>query len=174
MIWGPRQGSVRELAPLSGDNVGLALWINDNGQAVGTSGTCDNTVPPPFAKGPHAVLWQPDGSAVDLGNLGGTVSPTALGLGTIALSINNQGLVVGTSALAGNKSNHAFLWTKQKGIKDLGVLDGDVNSVAFGINDRAKSPACPLAQWANDGSERPCAGGLSSIPAAAFFNQCRG
>ena len=62
VIWGPRQGEIRELPPLPGDTVGVALWINDNGQAVGASGACANTVLPPLASGPHAVLWEKDGS----------------------------------------------------------------------------------------------------------------
>jgi len=47
-------------------------------------------------------------------------------------------VVVGTSSLTGNKANHAFLWTKQTGMQDLGVLQGDVNSVGASINDRAQ------------------------------------
>jgi probable HAF family extracellular repeat protein len=138
VIWGPRQGEVRELAMLAGDTVGVAMWINDNGQTVGASGTCGNTLIPPFAQGPHAVLWEEDGSAVNLGTLGGTNDPATLGIGTIALAINNPGQVVGTSALNGNKANHAFVWTKQKGMQDLGRLPGDVNSAAVGINDRGE------------------------------------
>ena len=56
VVWGPRWGEMRELQPLPGDNVGMAFGINDAGQAVGTSGTCGNTVLPGFAAGPHAVL----------------------------------------------------------------------------------------------------------------------
>jgi hypothetical protein len=58
VIWGPKQGQIRELRPLPGDTVGMALWINDNGQAVGASGSCANTVLPPLAFGAHAVLWE--------------------------------------------------------------------------------------------------------------------
>src|SRR5262249_10170381 len=80
VIWGPRPGEIRELRPLDGDAIGMAFWINDNGQAVGTSGSCGNTYVPPIAAGPHAVLWDKDGSPTDLGNLGGTANPALLGV----------------------------------------------------------------------------------------------
>jgi probable HAF family extracellular repeat protein len=136
VIWGPRQGEIRELHPLRGDTVGEALWINDNGQAVGSSGSCANTIPPPFAAGPHAVLWEKDGSVRDLGNLGGRANPSVLGSGNIAFSINNRGQVVGASALPGDATFHAFLWTKDTGIRDLGTLSGDVYSTGLAINDQ--------------------------------------
>ena len=44
VVWGTRQGEIRVLSPLPGDTVGMALWINDNGEAVGASGRCGNTV----------------------------------------------------------------------------------------------------------------------------------
>src|ERR1022692_420275 len=62
VIWGTRQGEIRVLSPLPDDTVGMALGINDRGQAVGASGRCANTILPPFAAGPHAVLWERDGS----------------------------------------------------------------------------------------------------------------
>lgn len=140
VIWGPSQGEIRVLRPLPGDTVGMALWINDNGEAVGASGRCGNTVLPPVAFGPHAVLWEKDGSPTDLGNLGGTRR-------NAALSINNQSQVVGASSLTADSTPspgpHAFLWTREAGkMRDLGTLPGatpsapkDVKSVGLGIND---------------------------------------
>jgi probable HAF family extracellular repeat protein len=136
VIWGPRRGQIRELPPLAGDTVGMALWINDKGQAVGTSGTCANTVLPPFAVGPHAVLWDKDGSVQDLGNLGGTANPEVLGVGNLAFTINNSGEIAGASALPGNQITHAFRWTRTEGMRDLGALPGDLVSAGLGINNR--------------------------------------
>ena len=82
------------------------------------------------------VLWEADGSVHDLGNLGGTVNTHLLGVGNAALAINNGGQVTGVSALPGNQTNHAFLWTTETGMRDLGTLPGDVNSAGLGINDR--------------------------------------
>ena len=136
VVWGPGQGQIRELSPLPGDTVGMALGINDHGQVVGMSGSCANTIIPPFVAAPHAVLWEADGSVHDLGNLGGTVNTDLLSIGNAALAINNRGQVAGVSALPGNQSTHAFLWTKKTGIRDLGTLPGDVNSAGLAINDR--------------------------------------
>jgi probable HAF family extracellular repeat protein len=139
VVWGPRQGEMRELHPLPGDTVGMAFGINDDGQIVGLSGSCANTIVPPFAAGLHAVLWDKDGTAHDLGNLGGTGNPDLLAIGNVANAVNNRGQVAGVSAMSGNTTTHAFLWTKERGkMLDLGTLTGDVNSAALGINDRGE------------------------------------
>jgi probable HAF family extracellular repeat protein len=135
VVWGPGPGVVRQLATLPGDTVGMAIWINDNGQAVGATGTCANTVLPPVAYGAHAVLWEKDGTPRDLGNLG---APAL----NMALAINNQGQVVGISSLTPNstpfEASHAFLWTSQTGMRDLGTLPGDAVSVGAAINERGQ------------------------------------
>lgn len=138
VVWGPNPGQMRRLRPLPGDTVSVALWINDVGQAVGVSGTCANTVVPPFAAGPHAVLWERDGSVHELRSLGGTVDPSLLAVGNVGLAINNLGQVVGASALKGNTINHAFLWTRGRGTQDLGTIQDDATSGAQGINDRGE------------------------------------
>jgi probable HAF family extracellular repeat protein len=135
VIWGPRPGHIRQLPLLPGDTVGMALGLNDLGQAVGTTGTCANTLIPPFLAGPHAVLWDIDGSVHNLGNLGGTINNTLLGSGTVALSINNRGQVTGLSDLPGDQIFHPFLWTRQTGMVDLGVLDGDAVAGGLGLNN---------------------------------------
>jgi probable HAF family extracellular repeat protein len=134
VIWGPRPGEIRELHPLPGDTVGVAFWINDNGQAVGTSGTCGNTVLPGPSAGPHAVLWE-NGTVTDLGNLGGTVNTSLFGVGNVGFAINNRAQVAGISALRGNTNAHAFLWTRDTGMRDLGTLPGDAMSAGLGINN---------------------------------------
>jgi probable HAF family extracellular repeat protein len=135
VIWGPGINQVRELRPLPGDTVGAALWINDDGQAVGMSGSCANTEIPPIAFGPHAVLWDRDGTPTDLGNLGASAL-------NVSLSVNNQGQAVGFSSLTPQSSpfngTHAFLWTKGTGMRDLGTLPGDVVTGGASINDRSQ------------------------------------
>lgn len=132
VIWGPRLGQLQELPPLAGDLDGAATAINNKGQVVGISGTCDNAVGEFTAA--HALLWD-NGKPINIGNLGGVAwnTPTA---------INNQGQVVGFSDLPGDESGapnyHAFLWTKAHGIQDLGTLPGDVYSAAFGINEQGQ------------------------------------
>ena len=66
---------------------------------------------------------------IDLGSLGGTTH-------NAATAISSHGHVVGFSNLPGDTNSHAFLWTKDRGMKDLGTLTGDVFSAAFGINNK--------------------------------------
>lgn len=135
VIWGPKAGQIQELSPLTGDTVAMASGINDYGQAVGTSGTCANTVIGGFAAGPHAVLWESNGSVHDLGNLGGTVNTELLAAGTVAWVINNRGVVAGQSDLPGDKAFHPFLWSRETGMLDLGVLPGDLVGAGLSINN---------------------------------------
>ena len=97
--------------------------------AVGISGICANAVG--GASAAHAVLWE-NGTPTDIGNLGGVAWNTPT-------SINNRGQVVGFSDLPGDSAAspnyHAFLWTRQSGITDLGTLPGDALSIAWGINE---------------------------------------
>ena len=64
----------------------------------------------------------------DLGTLGGTQSE--------ALGINNLTQVVGWSYVASGVE-HAFLWTKEGGMRDLGTLGG-TTSRAYAINDKGQ------------------------------------
>ena len=142
VLWGPGQGEIHKLRPLPGDSVGIGLWVNDKGQVVGQSGSCGNTLLPPLAVGPHAVLWE-NGTVTDLGNLGGACitpcSSAALGpLGNTPLFIGNQGQVVGASVLAGEQTQHAFLWTRETGMQDLGTVTGDYASAALGTNEKGE------------------------------------
>ena len=121
VIW--EKGKVEELPTYRGDNDSAVISLNDYGQAVGLSGDCISS--PNFLRN---VLWK-NGAAVDLGNLGGT-------LVNEANNINNLGQVVGLSDLPGDASFHAFLWTEDTGISDLGTLPGDTFSSAHANNDK--------------------------------------
>jgi len=124
--WG-LDGRIQELNPLPGDTVGYAVGVNNRGQAVGASGLCSNTVIVPIPSAPHAVLWDSNGSPTDLGHLEGTPA----GIYNQATSINDHGDVVGF-ACVGPSTNpvtcieDAFLWTRDKGMQDLGRLPGDI------------------------------------------------
>lgn len=135
VLWGPQPGRVRELATLPGDDVGVAFWVNNLGQAVGVTGTCADTTLPPLSVGRHAVLWERDGTPVDLGNLGGTGDPAQPGVGNVAHAINDFGDVVGVSALAGNTAAHGFLWTRARKMRSLDPLPGQAQSGAISINN---------------------------------------
>jgi probable HAF family extracellular repeat protein len=136
VIW--KKGKIRELPTFSDDPDGVAFGINDKGQVVGASGSCTSfNVGSTLTNllGLHALLWE-DGTATDLGNLGGTNPPAP---GHNANAISNRGQVVGDSFLADNATFHAFLWTKDSGMQDLGTLPGDLFSFAASINDRGQA-----------------------------------
>ncbi len=130
VVWRASDGSIRKLPLLPGDTSGAATAINDQGQIVGISGTCDQAIGRFTAR--HAVLWD-QGEVTDIGNLGGVAwhTPNA---------INVHGDIVGFSnfsaADGGEYHPRAFLWTENGGIVDLGTLPPplDDNSDAWGIN----------------------------------------
>ncbi len=124
---------IHDLPLIPGDTSGAATAINDNGQIVGISGICDQAVGRHTAR--HAVLWE-NGGVTDIGNLGAQWwnTPTA---------INQHGDVVGFAgdpAFVEGDILHAFIWTKDNGIKALKPLRGrvpeHVDSEAYGINER--------------------------------------
>lgn len=114
VIW--EDGKARALHTVGTDLDGVANAINDQGQAVGSSGNC--------AGGQHAVLWEKNGTARNLG------------AGAAAFGINNQGQIVGLAPSVDGSTFTAALW--QNGtIKNLGTL-GDHAAIASGINDKGQ------------------------------------
>jgi len=130
VVW--RNGDARQLPTYSGDPDGNAHAINDSGHAAGASGIClgFNPIWLTNLQPLHALLWE-DGETIDLGSLGGT----GHGDGITAIDLNNHDQVIGSSDLEGDATFHAFLWTHETGMQDLGTLQGDVDSAALGIND---------------------------------------
>jgi probable HAF family extracellular repeat protein len=139
VLWDLKDGSkgkikARELSPYPGDATSAATAINDNGQAVGISGDCDQAVGRYSAK--HAVLWEKNGKVSEIPNLGGTSWHTPM-------DINLAGDVVGFSNPdepgdeIGDFIARAFYWPYGGAIaEDLGTLAGDAFSEAFAINGR--------------------------------------
>jgi probable HAF family extracellular repeat protein len=133
VIW--EKGAIHRLPTVGGDPDGVVYNINDSGEVVGASGTCA-TFNPSFLNSllaVHALLWE-NGKATDLGNLGGQTGQAG---GNAAYSVNNRGEVVGGSDLSGDTTFHAFLWTREIGIQDLGTLSGDLASNGISINDES-------------------------------------
>src|SRR5205807_1043942 len=129
VVYGKKTNDIAALPLAAGDTSGAATAINEQGQVVGISGICDQAVGRHTAK--HAVLWENDG-VTDIGNLGAQWwnTPTA---------INQQGDVVGFAgdpAFVEGDILHAFIWTKDNGIKALKPLRGrvpqHVDSEAYG------------------------------------------
>jgi len=123
---------IHDLPLFPGDTSGAATAINDNGQIVGISGICDQAVGRHTAK--HAVLWE-NGGVTNVGNLGAQWwnTPTA---------INQRGDIVGFAgdpAFVEGDILHAFMWTREDGIRHLKPLPNrtpkHVDSEAYGINE---------------------------------------
>jgi probable HAF family extracellular repeat protein len=109
-----------QLPTVEGDPDGVAVGINESGQAVGYTGTCNAAL--------HAVLWE-NGVATELPNLGSTSQNDAVG-------INNRGQIVGGSS-PDTTTFYAVLWQNGE-ITKLGTISGDFASYASGINDKGQ------------------------------------
>jgi probable HAF family extracellular repeat protein len=117
VLW--ENGKPRALPTVDGDPDGDAFWINDQGQAVGYSGTCTAAL--------HAVSWE-----------NGTASPLPdLGTGAIAQGMNNQGQIVGTVGSSDGTTQYGALW-QNGALTNLGTLSGDVAAIATGINSKGR------------------------------------
>lgn len=100
----------------------VALGINDSGIVVGTSQLLN--------KSRHACYWSQNGAVKDLGTLGGTYG--------VGFAINNLTQVVGAASLAGDTSDHPFLWSSTEGMQDLGHLGVGWQSGANALNDKTQ------------------------------------
>src|SRR6266850_4438185 len=124
---------IQDLPLIAGDSSGAATAINDNGQIVGISGICDQAVGRHTAK--HAVLWE-NGTVTDI-----YPNPPAPWWNT-PTAINQRGDVVGFAgdpAFVDGNILHAFMWTREDGIRHLKPLRNrtpeHVDSEAYGINE---------------------------------------
>jgi len=130
VVWSPLTHTPRALPPFPGDLDGAATSINDRGQVVGITGTCDQAVG--RFTGRHAVMWD-DGRVIDMGSLGGIAWNTPM-------DVNQEGDATGFSDLAGDSDGspnfHAFFWKRGQKMVDIGLLaPGDFLSEGLGIND---------------------------------------
>lgn len=113
MAWNAN-GVARLLGPAG--KRGEALDVNDRGEVVGWMADPGGVA--------HAVIWEPDGTVVDLG-FGGGIASTAV-------AINEIGDVAGFRYAADSKA-HAFIWRSDTGMTDL--FPPDVESQATDLNN---------------------------------------
>ena len=130
VVWGPGGDILQDLPPLPGvgHTASAATAINDRGQVVGISGICDQAAGRLSAI--SNVLWE-HGVPIDIGDFGGVAWNTPM-------MINQHGDIVGfanaSEADGSNQNPRAFLKMPGQAIRNLGMLDGDVNSSASSIN----------------------------------------
>jgi len=119
-------GGLQDLGTLGGDYSHGRAISNDGSAITGSSRTATNDEN-------HAFLWTEAGGMQDLGTLGGDYS--------YGEDISGDGsVVVGYSrtapSMTGEDSgeSHAFRWTQEDGIVDLGTLGGNY-SYAYDVSD---------------------------------------
>ena len=122
VMW--ERGEVRALPTLPGEPDGFVQGLNNQGQAVGATGTCTS-----FAI--HAVLWEND-HAFQLADLGHT--------GSNAYAINNHGQAVGYVSTTDGSTIVASFWEDgaRGAVTNLGILPGDGAAFATGVNNRGQ------------------------------------
>ena len=117
VLW--EKGQAQPLPLIGTDPDGFANGINDQGTAVGYSGSC--------IAAKHAVMWK-NNTAFVLQDLGGTRS-------NVAFAINNLGQIAGKVRSADGTTFVAALWQPDGTLINLGILPGDYAAFATGINN---------------------------------------
>jgi probable HAF family extracellular repeat protein len=112
-----------------GGTYGIAAWLNERGQVLGTMNLRGDTTW-------HSFLWD-QGVVTDLGTLGGII--------TTAQWLNEAGHVVGKSDVREictacppdnqKQLHHPFLWRDGR-MTDLGLLYADTGGTAYSVNER--------------------------------------
>jgi probable HAF family extracellular repeat protein len=117
VLW--TNGNAKALPAVGTDPDAVAFGLNNQGQAVGYSGTCTTAL--------QAVVWEKNGTAIRLPDLGSEAASLAFG-------INEKGQIAGQVASPDGTTTYAALW--QHGVlTNLGTLPGDFSAFASGIND---------------------------------------
>jgi probable HAF family extracellular repeat protein len=132
VLW--EDGKARALPTVGSDPDGEANAINDQGQAVGYSGTCTTAL--------HPVLWEKNGTVFPLPDLG---------TGGFAFGINNVGQIVGDVGSTDGATFYAALW-QNGALKNLKTLPEDFAAIASGINEKGQVVGSTLDasfNWSN-------------------------
>jgi probable HAF family extracellular repeat protein len=117
VLW--EKGHAQPLPLVGTDPDGVAFGINDQGQAVGYSGSCIAAT--------HAVVWK-NNTAFVLQDRGGTRS-------NVAYVINNRGQIAGKVRSADDTHYVAALWQPDGTLTIHEPLTGDLDAFATGINN---------------------------------------
>jgi len=122
-LW--QNGVIKDLGTLGGTDA-LAFFVNEAGQAGGDSYTNSAfSMNCAFPLTTHAFFYE-NGKMTDVGTFGGSCSSFGW--------MNNHGQITGY-ANTPDENNHAFVWDKHHGLKNLGELPGGVYSFGQWINE---------------------------------------
>ena len=122
-LW--QNGVIKDLGTLGGTDA-IAAYVNEAGQVGGASYTNSAfSMSCSFPLTTHAFLYE-NGKMTDIGTFGGSCSNFGW--------MNNRGQITGYANTA-DENNHAFVWDKKGGLKNLGELPGGVYSFGQWINE---------------------------------------
>jgi probable HAF family extracellular repeat protein len=124
-FWSPHTGML-DVGTFDPNEPSDATALNDAGTVIGYTPQLNPGGPGSFAL--LAFRWTRSEGIRPIGTL-----PSEF---TYALDINAAGHIVGSSPFPGGIPPHAFLWTPQAGLRDLGTGIGGPRSVASRINDQ--------------------------------------
>lgn len=106
--------------PTGSNPDGFAFWNNDHDQVVGYTSTCGNATI-------YAASWK-NGTLTTLPDNG---------TGSLAISINNPGVIAGTVGSADNTTQYGAIWTNGA-LTSFGLLPGDFGGEADSINSQGQ------------------------------------
>ena len=121
VLW--EDGRAHALPLLNDQSSGFALWINEDGQAVGYTGDCGSMS--------HAASWE-NGTVTVLKDLG-------TGAGAVAWGNNNRGQIVGSVFVTpGGALRYGAIWQNNTLTEINPAPLGDMSAIATGINDHGQ------------------------------------
>ena len=158
-LWEHGRLTLIETLPLAEQRGSNAKSINARGDVIGTANT---------AAGMRAFFKPKNGTAIDLGTLGGPFSEPH--------GVSENGHVVGLSGIITPSRYHAFVWSGKRGLVDLGTLPGGAVRLCVGRQQRGRD------RWILAAGRRPpCRRDLeervdprSELPRALWFATHRG
>jgi probable HAF family extracellular repeat protein len=113
-----QEGGMVNLGSELGGRESKARGVNNRGEVIGDLDS----------GGEQALLWSPGEMVLELGTFPGSTTDRS------GASIINQSGAVAGGAATSSGAFQAFLWTRERGMRDLGTLGGET-SFPFAIND---------------------------------------
>jgi len=132
-----------ELGHFKGGHWAEACGINDAGIVVGFGDNSKGYTRPLYVPsiGPNTGKW------VDLGTLGGERTDTEV----MAMGVSDTGMIVGHTEISDNTTIHAFAWTPDTGMFDIGALGGSNSSSYYSAASNTNHLGSLITGWSGNG-----------------------